>query len=474
MSSKLSDELGMDLNRRRFLQKLLAIGGSTAVAESLLGLTACSTSNIKGSRLPASSEQTKQLDDSICIVGAGASGIAAAHFLKKKGYTHVTVLEASDHIGGKCNTIQIANKDYDMGAVFTTSSYDEVRALSLEFNAPIVPLQGHTKKNIVSIDTGMARARRGTETIDLGLAALEYFHALEKYPDLIRSGFTKLHPDLCLALSAWMKKFSLMPASLNEFFGFTFTPFGYGFVDEVPAAYALKYYEPRLVTSLLSGDNLGMVRDGYQSLWQKIAANLDVQLSTPVLKISRSADGPVLVETERSSSFYDHLILTSLPEDTLKFLDATPEERSDFSKVKRYFYYSVAVEVPDGFGSAGFLPDNYVQSRSKHPLCWFKRWTDGNIAIFYALSEEDVSTDEIVRTLVTDATHYQWNLGVVHAAKKWKYFPHFQTQDLADGIYDRIEARQGTLRTYVAGELMNFSTVEMVSRYAKDLTLRLF
>jgi hypothetical protein len=464
----------MDPTRRRFLQKLLALAGSVAATDSLLALTGCSTETLTGPRSPASADQTKSLDDSICIVGAGASGIAAAHFLQKKGYTNVTILEASDHIGGKCNTIHIGNKAYDMGAVFTTSSYDEVRALSLEFNAPIIPLQGHTKKNIVNSDTGIARMRGNLETVDLGLAALEYFRALQKYPHLIRSGFANLHPDLCLPLSTWMKNFSLMPASLNEFFGFTFTPFGYGFVDEVPAAYALKYYEPRLVTSLISGDNLGMVRDGYQSLWQKVAENLNVQLSTPVLKITRSPTGPALVETEKSSRFYDHLILTTMPEDTLKFLDATPEEQNDFSKVKRYFYYSIAVEVPDGFGSAGFLPDNYVESRAKHPLCWFKRWTDGNIAIFYALSSEDIPTNEIVKTLIADATHYQWNLGTVHAVKKWRYFPHYRSEDLADGIYDRIENRQGMMRTYVAGELMNFSTVEMVSRYAKDLILRFF
>ena len=361
-----------------------------------------------------------------------------------------------------------------MGAVFTTSSYDEVNALAKQFKVPVVPLQGHSDKSIVNVKTGEARARKKGETAELGLAALDYFRALEKYPHLIQSGFKNLNPELCVPLSDWMDNHSNMPKSLNEFFGFTFTLFGYGYVNVVPAVYALKYYERRLVSSLMSGNHLGMVRDGYQSLMESVAQGLTIKLSTPILKIRRQENRPVIVETATASTSFDHLIITCLPEDALKFLDATPDEKNDFSKTKRYYYYSIAVDVPDQFEGAGFLPENYQQSRSKHPLCWFKRWSDANVAIFYALSDQEISPNEIAATLQADARLYGWNLGKIHIIKQWRYFPHFQTSDLMDGIYDRIESRQGHLRTYWVGEIMNFSTVELVTRYAKDLVLRFF
>jgi hypothetical protein len=461
----------MNFRRREFLKQMVSLGFTVATAEALFALTACST--LKPTRKPAGNG--KSLNDSIAIVGAGASGIASAHFLALRGYQNVTIFEASDHIGGKCNTAQINGKDYDMGAVFTTSSYDEVRALANHYNVPIVPLQGqHTSKNIISTKTGKGRSRTESETTKLGLASVDYFRALSEYPHLIKSGFTELSPDLCAPLSEWIEKHSFLPHSLNEFFGFTFTPFGYGFVEEVPAAYALKYYEQRLVSSLLTGNNLCMVRDGYQNLWKTVARDMDVRLSTPVIKVHREKNERVLVETTRSSSYFDHLILTCLPEESLQFLDATSDEQSDFSKSNQYFYYSLAVEIPQSLGSSGFLPDNYSKNRTPHPLCWFKRWDDANIAIFYALSKEPLSEDAVVRTLMEDSNQYGWDLGKVHVVKKWKYFPHFQSQDLSNGIYDRLENRQGQLNTYLAGEIMNFSTVELVTRYAKDLVLRFF
>jgi tryptophan 2-monooxygenase len=42
----------------------------------------------------------------ICIVGAGAAGVVAAHHLRRKGYDRVWVFEARDRVGGKCCTVE--------------------------------------------------------------------------------------------------------------------------------------------------------------------------------------------------------------------------------------------------------------------------------------------------------------------------------------------------------------------------------
>lgn len=42
----------------------------------------------------------------IVIVGAGASGIAAAAKLLENGFQNVLILEAEDRIGGRVNTVQ--------------------------------------------------------------------------------------------------------------------------------------------------------------------------------------------------------------------------------------------------------------------------------------------------------------------------------------------------------------------------------
>ena len=56
------------------------------------------------SQLTASKKLT--LDSSrVVVIGGGVSGLAAASELIKNGFTHVTILEAQDRLGGRIHTI---------------------------------------------------------------------------------------------------------------------------------------------------------------------------------------------------------------------------------------------------------------------------------------------------------------------------------------------------------------------------------
>lgn len=52
----------------------------------------------------------------IVIIGAGASGIAAATSLLAAGFENVLILEAENRIGGRIHTIQFGENVLDMGA----------------------------------------------------------------------------------------------------------------------------------------------------------------------------------------------------------------------------------------------------------------------------------------------------------------------------------------------------------------------
>lgn len=61
------------------------------------------------------------MDKHIVIIGAGASGIAAATKLLDNGFENITVLEAEPRIGGRVNTVAYGSGVVDLGAQWYVS-----------------------------------------------------------------------------------------------------------------------------------------------------------------------------------------------------------------------------------------------------------------------------------------------------------------------------------------------------------------
>ena len=57
----------------------------------------------------------------------------------------------------------------------------------------------------------------------------------------------------------------------------------------------------------------------------------------------------------------------------------------------------------------------------------------------------------------------------VRAFRKWDYFPHFDSAQLAAGWYGKFDALQGQKKTYFASGLNAFETVEFAVRAGLDV-----
>src|ERR1043166_8539223 len=94
-------------------------------------LTACAGDFETGA--PGAAETPFALGNSnmrIAIVGAGPSGLTAAHELATLGSTTPTVFEKEGDVGDKVNTLDLLGQKVELGAVFVSDDYVVVNGLA--------------------------------------------------------------------------------------------------------------------------------------------------------------------------------------------------------------------------------------------------------------------------------------------------------------------------------------------------------
>lgn len=127
--------------------------------------------------------------------------------------------------------------------------------------------------------------------------------------------------------------------------------------------------------------------------------------------------------------------------------------------------------LPEG---SGLLPAHFLARHYGHVLPWYHRNHDDPLYTVYVLGDGRQTEDEIERTVAADLRQLGARLEEVLHARRWWHFPHVTSDVRAGGFYDELERLQGTNRTYYAGEIMSFATVELCARYSQILVSRFF
>ena len=409
-------------------------------------------------------------DTSIAIVGAGAAGVTLGHFLDRAGYQNVTIFEKADRVGGKCFTIFHEGQSYELGAILMTRAYRVVRSMLKECALKQTKALEAGDVAIYDRDKNAPVRKTLPQIFRLYLALSKYFYLRHRAQGITAAGFSGLAREFSMPFSEWLANHNL--GILEAIFAPVVVPCGYGYLNEVPAAYALKFLNPACVLSTIL-HNVTVIQDGYQTMVETIAKRLDVRLGSAIMAVRR--DGRVNLTVNGRTAQFDKIIF-ACPLDGLRtVLDCDREECDLFNRIEYYDYFVIAARVTG-------LPNRYLAYSAKtldrrhsgQPLVWFRRWADRDLATVYALPSPGQS-DEDVEALARKALAQMG--GTVEefiAKKRWKYFPHFSPSAFQEGCHDRLEARQGYRNSYFAGEIMGFSSVEHVAQYSKELVDRFF
>lgn len=453
----------------------------------------------------------------VCVIGAGASGITMGRLLKARGY-EVTILESTARVGGMCCSIAYtepgANEPryFDVGANYVTKDYTEVRALADELGFDLVTDTAFQNQHALNVYTG--EIRPGTAVVNekiprlkFGAAAIRYLYLQWKYRKAVQTpgfGQVSAEPGLNHDFATWLRLHNLMP--LYRLFMIPITAFGYGPLEQVPAAHAMKYIDTgRFLSMLATGLHLPQswprrVKRGFGTLLQAAARDLHIELETTVLKVTR-APGQVTITSAKSGEApldrtFDTLVV-AMPPDAATFLDMTNDEQRLFRKgVIKYRDFRITTAVVPGFpyqvmielmaqphmGGAypPFDPTDGPPGNG-HPWIFGKQWDDSKLLLFYANVPSDTDQERVVAMAKQDcemccAAGGSGHWLQQHSCNQWpQYFPHVEVGDMInfDGTgeswYDLVEALQGTNETYYVHGVVAFELVESIMEYARNL-----
>lgn len=424
--------------------------------------------------------------DRIAVIGAGPAGLAAAYYLKQKGYRQVTVLEASDRIGGKCYSKEIDGKPYELGAFTVTPGYRRVRELARRLKVKLI---GQPPRHAFSTEQAQVMGVKQAILKDFSLfavlgACLKYYWVLFAYrrilsrPGLDTHDLEGEYQDLCVPFNQWLLRHNML--ALQGLFRMPVTDMGYGRFSDIATLYVLKYLGFwNFTTLLLFGAGLlthwpKRFANGFESLWRAVAENLDVRCNVTLSAIQR-ADDITLTYTDGQTETFDHLIIACPPDRLIPHLDADATE-SELFKALRYHHY--VVSLFDVSGMPNEIAGAINVEQPGHPKEIMCPWPNGEIAVSYTVMRQKESEEEVKaaaeKTIERLYRHYPVDLKTCRHMQHWHYFPHVTQQALQTGYYNRFEALQGTRRTYYTGSFMTFETVEHVVNYSWHLVGRHF
>ena len=322
---------------------------------------------------------------SVAIIGGGPAGLSAAMYLKRKGYRDVVVFEKSDQIGGKCHSLVYKGRPYDMGANLTTPRYEIIRGLGAELGmtlreiAPrrVVNLSDEHFPSLTDADHLTAMLLRG---------GVSYYVAARALTGIDQPGFAGRREGVGRPFGEWLSAHGL--ERFREVFANLFIAYGYGLMDELPAAYAMKFFDhihTFLAVDLILGKDIHATQDfeeGFQELWERVvvAHGIDVLRSSTVVQVQRDPRGVHVSwehagETQRRS--FDQLILAMPLDKTRAFLDTSVEEERLFAQIG-YYEYFVTAAVLSG-----------VPQTTTYVLPYTQRYQPGQPTVFYVPIPDD-------------------------------------------------------------------------------------
>ncbi len=425
----------------------------------------------------AACAKRRSRDLRIAIIGAGVAGLSAAQRLKDLGYSDITIYEKEDRVGGKVLSYRHKGRVYELGALWSSGQYKVINALAARF--------GHKTYGARLPDVlkeGESFSYRRYFLTHPGLRAsmlafvrlvLTYF----KYPSIRSSRRVAVDRAMRLNFREFSRREGIAP--IAEAAASFIAGCGYGPIASVSALSSMKLVF--VMVGVLGPDVLGLSKsrarifeNGWQRLFETMAEQFDVRLSSPPSEVRRlSVDGRLRIEVvaRGKTESYDRLIVAMPLATAGTVLRLTAEEKDLFAMIRTQRFRVTLVEgerlVHASFG------DHAAEGSVGHVNMIVRGDPDHDVHLIYQRLDDTMTDEEADTFLYQDVAAIGGKITAVVTSRTWAYFPHVSEDDEGQ-FFERMESFQGLLGSYFVGSLMNFETVEHTARYSVALVDRCF
>lgn len=279
----------------------------------------------------------------IAIVGAGISGLVAAYRLQDQ--YELTILEAGDYLGGHTNTISVTEDGHEFGVdtgfiVFNDRTYPNFISLLNEWGVEF-------QKTVMSFSVKCDRTGLEYRGADFGglfaqkrnLVNPKFLRLLY---DLVR--FKKVAQPLLNneseteTVGSFLKRHHFSQSFIEQYFlpmGAAIWSCPTGTFMDFPIAFIAEFYQNHGLLGVSDRPQWYVITGGSKRYVEKLSQHLhcEVQLSTPVIGISRTNDEIVLQTSSGEAQVFDHVIFGCHADQALRILGqaATSDEREILS-----------------------------------------------------------------------------------------------------------------------------------------------
>lgn len=284
-------------------------------------------------------ETTTAAPRKIAVIGAGISGMGAAHALAKNH--HVVLFEAEARLGGHART-KVAGRNGDQTVdtgfiVFNYANYPNLTELFDHLNVPV------TKSNM------SFGASFGGGRMEYGLASLDALFAtrrnafdprfLRLVRDLVKfnkDGLVAAEADPDLTVSGLMAKLRLSSFFADHYL----LPFSGAIwstpkekILNFPALSLLRFFDNHALLTASGQHQWYTVDGGSQEYVRRLGASMfkrgvEMRLGTPIAGVRRTPTGADVATQSDDWEHFDEVVFATHSDDTLRMLvDATDAEK---------------------------------------------------------------------------------------------------------------------------------------------------